>query len=190
MTRQTSYVYLVSSLPPLVMTEPMPIPLETIMDTCRAYLSPEETQALESLNLATPPSSNYPLSIQRYLAWEVAVRNRLVFLRSYKLGVDADNYTHEEGKEVFLVDDTIHEIFNLPVFEKEKQLDLARWRVLDFMTASDRFNFACLCAYKIKCSLIQKWSLRELEHGKQNLEKLVQKVTEKVPSLAELSHQS
>ncbi len=187
MSSQSVYTYLVSTLPHLVMTEPLPIPMETVMATCQAFLSPEEFAALESLNHLSAPCAVYPRSINRYLEWETTVRNRLVFLRAYKLGIDPDLYKRPEGKDVFLVEDTVHEIFNLPTYEKEHHLDYARWRTIEFMTTQDHFNFAVICAYKLKCELVEKWLPRQPDNGKKNLDILVKNVTAKVPSLSELS---
>lgn len=184
-----SYFYLVSGLPAITIGEKLPIPLADTLATCRNFLPPKEMELLEKLDLLTAPSKEYPESIRQYLAWEQAMRNRLVFLRTYKVGIDPDTYLRSDSDVFASVENYIHEFFNLPVLEKEQKLDQFRWVALEHITAPEHFNFAALCAYKIKALIAEKWDMRKPETGKANLEALVDTVTGKVPSL-NFSHQT
>lgn len=184
MTRKSAYYYLVASLPHLTVGMPMPIPLADILETCRQNLDPKEMLLLENLSLLSYCSPDLPKTINDYLSWEQCMRNRLVFLRCFKAGVDPDVYVRPDENKVFAgVENYVHEFFNLPTLEEEKKLDEYRWRVLEFVTSADSFNFAVLCAYKLKAEIVRKWVVRKPEVGKLNLEKLVDAVASKVPSL-------
>lgn len=184
MTRNSAYYYLCSSLPSLALGQPIPIPLSNIIATCRMNLDPHEMAIFEDLCLLSHCHPRLPAAINTYLSWEHTIRNRLVFLRCFKAGVDPDVYIRPEEHSVFAgVENAVHELFNLPTLEKERKLDNARWRALDYITAGELFNFTAICAYKLRCEIAQKWVVRKPEVGRNNLDKLVNAVAAKVPNL-------
>lgn len=187
MSRNSAYYYLCATLPSLAVGAPIPIPIENIEASAALFLDPVELALFRELDLLSRCSPKFPEAINTYLSWEQTIRNRLVFLRCFKAGVDPDVYIRPDEVGVFAgVDSAVHEFFNLPTLDKEQRLDNARWRALNYITAGERFNFAAVCAYKLRYEIAKKWVVRKPETGRANLDRLVGTVAGKVPSLNEL----
>ena len=60
--------------------------------------------------------------------------------------------------------------------EREKLLDLARWRKIEEFEFGNRFNFNVLCAYKLKLELLLKWKARDAGQSQKNLDLAAEEV--------------
>ena len=92
--------------------------------------------------------------------FEEFLTGRIAKVRAEKLGIpfvnkESDAFFAEAEKAVQFAS-----IESNPI-EREKMLDLLRWRFLEEMETGHMFDFDGLCIYKLKLSLLEKYRYRK-----------------------------
>lgn len=107
--------------------------------------------------------------------FEEFLTGRIAKVRAEKLGIpfvnkESDAFFAEAEKAVQFAS-----IESNPI-EREKMLDLLRWRFLEEMETGHMFDFDGLCIYKLKLSLLEKYRYRKAELGKDNFNLALKRV--------------
>lgn len=163
---------LIASLPQLKWDEAPFLTMEELQDATSLYLDATHSGLFRKLSLSAE-AGEFPKKTlaSNYLAWETAFRNTIARLRAARLNVDAAAYLHADGSYETDADRSVREAFAAGnPLEREKLLDLARWRKIEEFEFGNRFNFNVLCAYKLKLELLLKWKARDAERSQKNLD--------------------
>ena len=169
------YFYLGASLPMLKRDENPPLSPEAFLLLCADWVDKGRMDFLSKLQLRPVEGLVIPAgsAVAEYLAWELAVRERLAKARAAKLGRQ-DFVPAEADKNFVDAERIVQELYAAPnPFEKERLLDVARGRKLEDMELGHNFDFDNLCIYKLKLLLRCKWQARQLARGAANLDNAV-----------------
>ncbi|MDP3729990.1 MAG: DUF2764 family protein [Candidatus Omnitrophota bacterium] len=144
------YIYLISSLPALHFGMKPPFSVDKFFSMCADLISAEDLEALRS--------SLKDEGEGRYHDFETALRNELVRIRAQRKHLDASRFLRHDG----YADQCICHIAagayrNPSVIEREKMLDLDRWRFLDELSIEHYFDLTILMLYARKLSILEKW---------------------------------
>ena len=144
------YIYLISSLPMLQFGAKPPFSMEKFFSVCAELISPEDLEALKD--------SLKDFGEGRYRDFETALRNELVKIRAQRKHLDASRFLRRDG----YADQWISHIAagvcrNPSVIEREKMLDLDRWRFLDELSIGHYFDIELLMIYARKLSILERW---------------------------------
>lgn len=114
------------------------------------------------------PVYNEMRRFQQYLNYRIAL------LRAEKLQV---NPAFEEPPEFYgEIDYALNIAVSASPVEREKLVDAACWRKLDDLEVGHDMDFEFLCIYRIRLSLLQKYSDRDRENGRENFEAALEKL--------------
>ena len=144
------YIYLISSLPMLHFGAKPPFSMERFFSICAELISPEDLEALKS-SLKDEGKGGYR-------DFETALRNELVKIRAQRKHLDASRFLRRDG----YADQWISHIAagacrNPSMIDREKMLDLDRWRFLDELSMGHYFDIELLMIYARKLSILERW---------------------------------
>lgn len=144
------YIYLISSLPMLQFGAKPPFSTEKFFSVCADLISPKDLEALKN--------SLKDFGVGRYHDFETALRNELVRIRAQRKHLDASVFLRRDG----YADQWISHIAagacrNPSVIDREKMLDLDRWRFLDELSIGHYFDIELLMIYARKLSILERW---------------------------------
>ena len=127
-----------------------PFSFEKFLSVCGELISREDLEALKS-SLKDEGESIYH-------EFETALRNELVKIRVQRKHLDASKFLRRDG----YADQWISHIAagacrNPSVIEREKMLDLDRWRFLDELSIGHYFDIELLMIYARKLSILERW---------------------------------
>jgi hypothetical protein len=183
------YHFLIASLPELLWGQLPEYTQEDFYASVEEALSTKvvkQLQAWDKKNVASVEASDdseeeLPIDIAKipvYAAFnefEDFLTGRIAKVRAEKLGIpfinkESDAFFVEAEKAVQFAS-----IESNPI-EREKMLDLLRWRFLEEMETGHMFDFDGLCIYKLKLSLLEKYRYRKAELGKGNFNSALKRV--------------
>ncbi len=172
------YYYLCASLPMLKFGEPPFLDLAGLTESCRSQLSAADFAVFSRTELEPTPVELPPASLAaRYRDWETALRNRLVRRRAQQLGLTAEKFLREEPEcfpDLELVIQNLGAQEN--PLERERTLNLARWRQLEQLSALHDFDLDAVLAYKLKLELLTRTVRRKNTAGLAAFEALAGKI--------------
>ena len=184
------YFALKASLPLLLFDAAPPLSSEEFLSRCEAFLAPDRMKFLRELvpaprevpdfdknfKAAAIPSkrdirTDDTRAMERYVRWEICLRNTLARLRAVKLGLDPEANTVKHAVYDSSADSAARNAFGLSdPLERETALDRARWDFLDDMEWSHAFNFEALCIYRCKLMILEKRAARRTGNPDRNLD--------------------
>ena len=144
------YIYLISSLPTLHFGTKPPFSMEKFFSVCAELISPDDIETLKN--------SLKDEGEDRYHDFETALRNELVKIRAQRKHLDVSKFLRRDG----YADQWISHIAagacrNPSVIDRERMLDLDRWRFLDELSIGHYFDLELLMIYARKLSILEKW---------------------------------
>lgn len=157
------YVYLISSLPTLQFGARPPFTMGKFFSNCEELIPDGDMAELKS--------SLKDEGEGAYHDFETALRNELVKIRAQRKHLDASRFLRRDG----YADQWIFHIAtgayrNPSVIEREKMLDLERWRFLDELSIGHYFDLEFLKIYARKLSILEKWESVRTADSKKLLE--------------------
>lgn len=166
------YHYFVSSLPLLRLFEEPSWTGEEFLAECARNLDRDD-MALLNATLPVPEFDDEIPAGTMSFAWmnfEIQLRNRIA-LQVAGQRRSAGEYLRDSKQCYPEVERAVTEAWtHANPLEREKILDLYRWRFLSDQEATRPFGaFGVVCMYKIKLALVEKWNRRRREDGKENL---------------------
>jgi hypothetical protein len=154
------YYYLVAALPMLRLENELPLTHSEFTEQCRQQLSEEDFIKFSS-------ESGCRLEAE-YEAWNTALKNELVKLRSAKLGFEAEE-SLKDGRIYAGIAELAREIFNQDnPLEAEILMDKMRWNKISDLEALEYFSVEKLSAYALKLKLLERKALFTKEQGNAN----------------------
>lgn len=154
------YTYLIASLPVLLFGMKPPFSFERFLENCRPLISEEDFLLLSNLPITIDEYSksvSHP-TIERWLAFDTALRNELVKIRAHSKKIDEAKYLRGE----ILIDMAISQAAmsshrSTSILEAEKILDEARWQALDDLGLGHYFDMDSLILYAYKLKILERW---------------------------------
>ena len=144
------YVYLISSLPTLNFGAKPPFGMEKFFSTSAELISPKDMETLRG--------SLKDKGEGRYHDFETALRNELVKIRAQRKRLDASKFLRRDGYADQWISHAAASAYRNPsVIDREKMLDLDRWRFLDELSIGHYFDLEILIIYARKLSILERW---------------------------------
>ena len=157
------YYYFSASLPELKPGEAPPITPEEFDAEAQMHLgarhyaqltaSPEDDDA--------PPEPRVYREMRRF---ETALRTRIALRRAEKLGVPLEVAEPEEFYTE--IDAALTAIAALNPAERERAIDLIRWKKLEEIAQNHGFDFDHVCAYRSQLLIAEKYRGRDTAEGR------------------------
>ena len=152
--------------------------IEEFNAVCAEQIGVNELEIFNKLSLVPTAEAVYPSNTvaERYRQWEVCLRNRIASHRVPQ-GKDIHEYLQDEEGCFCEIEGGVQEAFALKnPLEREKYFDEMRWRTLNDFEVGHHFDFDKLCIYKLKLLILEKWTERQVEQGKTNLDMMLGKI--------------
>ena len=108
--------------------------------------------------------------------FEEYLRTRIAEKRAEKLKTPVDL----PEPEAFFgeVDAALGQLAATDPAERERAVDMLRWKMLDELTWSNEFDFDHICAYRIKLRLAEKYRGRDAAAGRKIFDSAVREIAE------------
>jgi len=163
------YYYFSATLPELKPGETPPLTIEEFDYEAQDLLTPEHYRQLTADT--RDESERPPRVIREMRRFEEYLRNRIAVRRAEKLNRPLDLETPEEfyGE----VDAALPAIAALDPAERERAIDLLRWRKLDELDENHGFDFDHICVYRAKLLLAEKYRARDAVRGRRRFDEAV-----------------
>lgn len=154
------YPYVIASLPMLHPGMKPPFSFERFLEACRPLMSEEDFHLLATL----PQPEHYfekrkrQRTIQRWIEFDVALRNELVRIRAAKKHLEPATYLRlggSVGSSLTLA--VIAATMNASLLDAEKILDEMRWKKLEELETGHYFDLDHLIVYAYKLLILQRW---------------------------------
>ncbi|MDP3732417.1 MAG: DUF2764 family protein [Candidatus Omnitrophota bacterium] len=165
----TYYTYLISSLPMLHFGMKPPFSFERFLKNCRGFITEEDLLLLMNLPLTIDEYSKpatmmvrgesvrHP-TIERWLAFDTALRNELVKIRAHSKKIEPVKYMRGESPIDQAISHTAMSSHrSTSILEAEKLLDEARWQALDDLGFGHYFDTGFLILYAYKLKVLERW---------------------------------
>ncbi len=173
--------YLIASLPALRWGSAPPMTVKAFIGLCAENLSAAERQILEGLSLCPEGEAHETSTVAgKWSDWETFLRNRLAAARAKARGAAGERRPRGEKGFYSDAERTAQGAFSSanPI-EKERMLDLARWKALEDFAAAHQFDFDVLAAYKLKLELLWRHAAMDKTAGWENFRNLGEKILKK-----------
>lgn len=154
------YTYFISSLPMLHFGLKAPFSYERFLKIGEGLIREQDIYLLRNLPMKDGDFNPCPRNstIQKWLAFDAALRNELVKIRAQHKHADPLKYLRRESRADFLLSHIALAAHRNPsLVEGEKSLDQARWKVLDEIETGHYFDNDYLLVYGYKLKLLERW---------------------------------
>jgi hypothetical protein len=154
------YPYLIASLPMLHFGMKPPFSFERFLELCFPLIPKKDFQLLRTL----PQPEHYfekgkkHQIIQKWIDFDVALRNELVKIRATKKHIEPATYLRPGGYSVSsLAPAVLAANIYTSVLDAEKTLDETRWKALEELATGHYFDLDFLITYAYKLLILQRW---------------------------------
>jgi hypothetical protein len=154
------YPYLIASLPMLHFGMKPPFSFERFLEICCPLIPKKDFQLIRTL----PQPEHYfekgkrHRIIQKWIEFEVALRNELIKIRAAKKHIDPAMYLRPDGYSGSSLAPAITAAnLHTSVLDAEKILDETRWKALEELATGHYFDLDFLITYSCKLLILQRW---------------------------------
>lgn len=166
-----NHYFLISSLPLLAFGAKPPMTLEDFLKACDANLSESETDVMRDLLDRNGAGADHPFACD-WLDRETELRNAVVRLRARDQKLSPDAWLRPQAGAHVDLQTGVTEAFQAPdPLEREKALDLLRWRILDELAGLNPFSLEAVFSYGLKLRIVRRWADLNRDAGAALLEK-------------------
>ncbi len=154
------YPYLIASLPMLHFGMKPPFSFKRFLEMCGQFIPEKDRQLLRTLPQPVQYSEKGKRHriIQKWIEFDVALRNELVRMRAAKKHIDPATYLRPGGYSgPPLVSAGMAADITTSILDAEKTLDETRWKVLDELATGHYFDLDVLITYAYKLLILQRW---------------------------------
>jgi hypothetical protein len=189
------YIYLISSLPMLHFGGRLPFSYEKFLAMCEGLIPEGELAVIASIvseaneakqsprfkEIASvaPRQARDPLAmttLNKWQAFDTALRNELVKIRSSRKHIDYVRYLRrEEYAQPYITHAAMNAYRNTSILDAERILDQERWRALDEFSAGHYFDRDFLVVYALKLRILERWEKINSANNAQEVERLCYK---------------
>ena len=154
------YIYLISSLPMLHFLSRPPFTFERFLEICKDYIPEKDFFVLSNLAQVQDYTQRIQARpvIRQWVAYDTALRNELVKVRSSRKHIEATAYLRPEGYVgPSLASVALAAYRNPSIIEAEKFLDEQRWNTLEELAFGHYFDLDFLVIYAYKLLILGRW---------------------------------
>ena len=163
------YYFFSATLPELRPGEVPPLTLAEFDELAAEHLTPRHYALL----VADDPRARVCREMGRF---EEFLRTRIAERRAEKLRRSVE---FPEPEAFYCgIDEKLAAIATLNPAERERAVDLMRWRQLDELTCINDFDFDHICAYRAKLRLAEKYRGRDAKAGRDLFDSAVREMAE------------
>lgn len=168
------YYFTVSSLPYLQLEGERAITTDEFLEQCRPWLKARHMELLENAHLLPEESDlqgldSLPATLASFYRFEAALRNELVHLRAAKLGwdiVESVTESDEDFSGEAEIAERARDAFGQDSpLDGERQLDRARWMILDRLSVGHYFDIDTLIIYYLKLLILERAARMNADDG-------------------------
>jgi hypothetical protein len=171
------YPYLVSSLPMLHFDMKPPFSFDRFLEMCCPLIPEQDGQVLRTL----PQPGQYsekgkqPPVVQRWIDFDVVLRNELVKIRATKKNLDPKEYLRPGGSDSSSIAPAVlAATITASLLDVEKALDESRWKALENIATGHYFDLDFLITYACKLLILERWEKIQSADGSILLEQVLQ----------------
>jgi len=171
------YTYLIASLPMLHFGMKPPFSFERFLEECRQFIPEKDFQLLSTL----PQPEQYSAKgkrhriIQKWIDFDVALRNELVKIRASRKHLDPLTYMRPDGYSgTSLAPVVMTANTGTSISDAEKILDETRWKALEELATGHYFDLDLLITYAYKLLILQRWENVRIANGTNLLRQALQ----------------
>jgi hypothetical protein len=154
------YPYLIASLPMLHFGMKPPFSFERFLEVCSPLIPEKDFHQLRAL----PQPEHYfekgkkHRIIQKWIEFDVALRNELVRIRATKKHIEPATYLRPDSyRGSSLAPAIMAANIHTSVPDAEKTLDEVRWKALEEFATGHYFDLDFLITYAHKLLILQRW---------------------------------
>lgn len=154
------YIYFIASLPMLHFGAKPPFSSERFLKMCQELILEGDLWILSTL----PQAEEYSLKtiehplVQRWVEFDLALRNELVRLRAARKHLDPTTYLRHDGYSgPSLAPLALAAQRNPSLIDAEKMLDAQRWKALEELAFGHYFDLDFLIIYAYKLLILERW---------------------------------
>ncbi len=154
------YPYVIASLPMLHFGMKPPFSFERFLEVWCPLIPEKDFQLLRTL----PQPEHYfekgkrHRIIQKWIEFDVALRNELVRIRATKKHIEPATYLRPDSYSgSSLTPAIMAATVNTSVLDAEKILDETRWKALEELATGHYFDLDFLITYAYKLLILQRW---------------------------------
>ena len=152
-----NHYFLIASLPTLHFGEKPPLRLSDFWAACEANLKPEELGVLRDLMDTDGALGSHAFS-RGWHDRETELRNAVVRLRARRRQVNVDSFIRPHAGARVYIQTAVTEAFQAPdPLQRERALDLLRWRILEELAGLDPFGIEAVFSYGLRLRLVWRW---------------------------------
>lgn len=163
------YYFFSAALPELHPGEVPPLTLAEFDADAELQLTPRHYRMM----IDGDPAARVYGEMRRF---EEYLRTRIAEKRAEKLKLPTDFPEPEAFYSE--VDAELGRIAQLDPAERERAVDMLRWKRLDELTWNDEFGFDHICAYRIRLRLAEKYRGRDAKTGRKFFDSAVREMAE------------
>ncbi|MCK9593847.1 MAG: DUF2764 domain-containing protein [Methanoregula sp.] len=171
------YPYLIASLPMLHFGMKPPFSFERFLEVCYPFIPEKDFQLLSMLPQPEQYSekSKRHQIVQKWIEFDVALRNELVRIRATKKHIEPAMYLCPDGIiGSSLAPAVMAATLNVSIPDAEKILDEIRWKALEELATGHYFDLVVLIAYAYKLLILLRWENIRSADGSTLLEQALQ----------------
>ena len=154
------YPYLIASLPMLHFGMKPPFSFERFLEVCCPLIPEKDFQLFRTLPQPEQyfeKGKRHPI-IQKWIEFDVALRNELVRIRAPKKHIEPATYLRTDSYSgSSLAPAVMAANIHTSVLDAEKTLDETRWKALEELATGHYFDLAVLITYAYKLLILQRW---------------------------------
>ncbi|MCX6566506.1 MAG: DUF2764 family protein [Candidatus Aminicenantes bacterium] len=169
------YYYFAATLPTLQFGGSFPMPSAEFLRRGRIHLRPSDCGILEKAKLRSDPELPPPTGsalLDRYYAWERALRNEFVAARAHRLGRSGERWIRPAEKDDDAVRDSraiLHAVADSATpLDVEIALEAARWALIERLRGRTVFDFESIVAYRLQLLILEHLGALTAERGETN----------------------
>ena len=153
------YTYLLSSLPWLRFDMKPPFSSDEFLEIASSSISANDIEIIKtSLDPAAAAQNTSQAMLTKWRAFDSALRNELVKIRTARKHQDPDKYLREDRYSDPRITNLAMNAYKNPfILESEKILDKEKWAALDELAVGHYFDLDSLIVYAQKLLILEKW---------------------------------
>ncbi len=177
----SQYYYLVSTLPLLSYDSEYTISTEYFLEQCEKWLTARDYQILKTVSISEFNSHKAGCALlDKWLVWEINLRNELVKLRAQKKGLEGDAYLATVPEVLGTAEIAREAAAQESPLAAEELLNRARWSFLDDLEVGCFFTIEKLIIYYLRLQILERKSLFNKEVGSERYKSIYESITKEI----------
>ena len=151
-----------------------PFLFEEFLGMCAGVVSENDIEIIEACKTSVSRPDEPQETVQKWYAFDSALRNALVRIRATRKHKNPDNYLHPDGyQDPYIANLAMNAYKNPSILESEKILDKERWQALDELASGHHFDIDAVIIYAHKLLILEKYDKIRAADKDSLLEKII-----------------